>query len=66
MHFTVVGQSQRQIAVQRFADCAPVDRSHLATAVARLFLCALAFGVWLDMPNAFNKLVESASGEAVT
>ena len=36
------------------------------TAVVRLFLCALAFGVWLDMPNAFNKLVESATGGAVT
>jgi len=36
------------------------------TALVRLFLCALAFGVWLDMPNAFNKLMESATGGAVT
>ncbi len=35
------------------------------TAIVRLFLCALAFGVWLDRPNAFNKLMESASGGAV-
>jgi hypothetical protein len=40
------------------------------TALVRLFccarLCALAFGVWLDMPNAFNKLMASATGGAVT
>ncbi len=35
-------------------------------ALVRLFLCALAFGLWLDMPDAFNKLLKSATGGAVT
>jgi hypothetical protein len=35
------------------------------TALVRLFLCALAFGVWLDMPNVFNKLAASATGGAI-
>jgi hypothetical protein len=38
----------------------------LPTTVVRLFLCALAFGVWMDMPDAFNKLIASATGGAVT
>jgi len=36
------------------------------SALVRLFLCALAFALWLDMPNAFNKLMESATAGAVT
>ena len=36
------------------------------TVLIRLFLCALAFGLWLDMPNAFNKLMASATAGAVT
>ena len=38
----------------------------LPTTIVRLFLCALAFGVWMDMPDAFNKLIASATGGAVT
>jgi hypothetical protein len=35
------------------------------TVVVRLFLCALGFGLWLDMPDAFNKLLKSATGGTV-
>ncbi len=35
-------------------------------AVVRLFLCALAFGLWLDMPDAFSSLLKTATGGAVT
>ena len=36
------------------------------TAAVRLFLCAIAFGFWLDMPDAFTKLLTSVTGGAVT
>jgi ascorbate-specific PTS system EIIC-type component UlaA len=35
-------------------------------AVVRLFLCAMAFGLWLDKPEAFNKLLTAITGGALT
>jgi hypothetical protein len=34
-------------------------------ALVRLFLCALVFGLWLDKPDAFNKLLTLVTGGAV-
>ena len=34
-------------------------------AVVRLFLCAVAFGFWLDTPDAFNKILAIATGGAI-
>jgi hypothetical protein len=34
-------------------------------ALVRLFLCALVFGLWLDKPDAFNKLLTLVTGGTV-
>lgn len=33
--------------------------------VARLFLCAVGFALWLDMPDAFNHLLNTVTGGAL-
>lgn len=35
-------------------------------AAVRLFLCAMAFGFWLDTPDAFTKLLTAATGGTLT
>ena len=35
-------------------------------ALVRLFLCGVAFGLWLDTPEMFNKVLAAATGGAVT
>jgi hypothetical protein len=35
-------------------------------AVVRLFLCAVAFGFWLDTPEAFTRMLAGITGGALT
>ena len=35
-------------------------------AIVRLFLCAVAFGFWLDTPDAFTKALSTITGGALT
>jgi len=34
--------------------------------VVRLFLCAVGFGLWLDMPDTFNHLLTTVTGGTLT
>jgi hypothetical protein len=66
MHFLL----QAKASVKSQSNGLKTIREWLAltwpNAIVRLFLCAVAFGFWLDTPDAFSKLLTTMTGGVLT